>query len=404
MPFDFNIYSALLLPAFIQGIVFAAILWLRSMREGSLADRLLALLLLVFTLRISTWMLGFAGWYDSHDAYSTFMFYFPFSHWFAIGPLIYFYFRSLTNRDFRLRRADYLHFAPAAAMLLLQAVIFFADVVVAHGINGAPYPDHFGTKGRLADWPPEPGRTILQVLAYVSLGGYFILTQRTYRRYRQYLNANFSETGNKQFLWLRYFLTAVAIVLLAWLLFDLFEFITGRTLSYIQDWYSYLLLGVVIYYLSIAGYGALPQHIVPLQFEPEQNPSDEHQMARNESESLLALQKTLSAHMQHDKPYLQPELTLSELAAHLHLSPGLLSRAINTGFGQNFNEFVNAYRVEAVKQMVVDPKNAHLSILGIAYECGFNSKATFNRAFSKHAGCSPSDFLKAQKDKQVSNQ
>jgi AraC-like DNA-binding protein len=70
----------------------------------------------------------------------------------------------------------------------------------------------------------------------------------------------------------------------------------------------------------------------------------------------------------------------------------VLSAAINQAYGKNFNDFVNTYRVEAVKKMLNDESVQHLSLLGIAYECGFNSKSTFNRAFKKATGVAPSAY------------
>ena len=75
------------------------------------------------------------------------------------------------------------------------------------------------------------------------------------------------------------------------------------------------------------------------------------------------------------------------------MSRSQLSEVINEGFGKNFNDFVNSYRVEAVKQMLQDGKQKQLSLLGIAYDCGFNSKATFNRVFKKIAQTSPTEFV-----------
>lgn len=401
-PFDFNVYSALLLPAFLQGLLFASILMVRGLREGSQADRILAILLLIFTLRVSSWMLGFAGWYDSHDGYSTFMFYFPFSHWFAIGPLVYFYFRSLTNRDFQFKAKDWWHFAPALAMILLHLSVFFIDVVVRHLMWGQEFPEHFGTKGSLADWPYGAADLALYLLSYLSLGYYFVRTWRAYRRYQGYLNANFSETRSLRFSWLNYFLITVSAALLVWVVFDILEFVRGEQLSYKLDWYSFFAWGIIIYYLSIAGYGALPKQVLALHFEPEVE-VPEMSEPHPDTENIDAEKALLLEHMEQQRPYLSPELTLAELAAQLNLSPAFLSRIINTRLNQNFNEFINTYRVEAVKRMVTQPDVQHLSILGIAYECGFNSKATFNRAFLKHAGCAPSEFLKIQKSVQVSN-
>lgn len=96
--------------------------------------------------------------------------------------------------------------------------------------------------------------------------------------------------------------------------------------------------------------------------------------------------------MQQEKPYLESELTLSDLARQLHITSSLLSQIINVGFNKNFNDFVNAYRIEAFKIRLQKSDYQHLTLLGIALECGFNSKATFNRAFKKHTGQSPSEY------------
>ena len=96
--------------------------------------------------------------------------------------------------------------------------------------------------------------------------------------------------------------------------------------------------------------------------------------------------------MDEDKPYLNPDLTLSELAKQLGISSNLLSQVINTCFGRNFNDFVNGYRVEAIKEKLQAGEQKTKSFLGIAFDCGFNSKATFNRTFKKFTQLSPSEF------------
>ncbi|MEM0931629.1 MAG: helix-turn-helix domain-containing protein, partial [Bacteroidota bacterium] len=87
-------------------------------------------------------------------------------------------------------------------------------------------------------------------------------------------------------------------------------------------------------------------------------------------------------------------LNLNDLAKRAKMNRAQLSETINLGFGKNFNDFVNMYRIEAFKKMVEAEKHEQLSLLGMAFECGFNSKATFNRVFKKLTKISPTEFLR----------
>lgn len=98
---------------------------------------------------------------------------------------------------------------------------------------------------------------------------------------------------------------------------------------------------------------------------------------------LLPGRARLLTLMQDQRPWLEPELTLPQLAQRLGIHPNVLSRIINTGCGQNFNDFVNSYRVAQARQLLADPQFAHYSLLGVALASGFNSKSTFNRVFKK---------------------
>ncbi|GEO19712.1 hypothetical protein CQA01_02460 [Cyclobacterium qasimii] len=97
-----------------------------------------------------------------------------------------------------------------------------------------------------------------------------------------------------------------------------------------------------------------------------------------------------------EKPYLDSDLSLRSLANHLEMHPNQLSWLLNESIGKNFNEFVNHYRVEAFKEIANDPKNSHLSLIGLAYDSGFNSKTVFNTYFKKETGLTPKQFLKNQ--------
>ncbi len=111
-------------------------------------------------------------------------------------------------------------------------------------------------------------------------------------------------------------------------------------------------------------------------------------------ETINEYGKNLEDIMRQKKPFLDEDLTLNTLANHCGLGQTQLSQIINQHFQMNFYDFVNRYRVEEAKQKLTSSDYDHLSVLGIAFDCGFKSKSSFNRYFKKHTGSSPSDFKK----------
>ena len=95
-----------------------------------------------------------------------------------------------------------------------------------------------------------------------------------------------------------------------------------------------------------------------------------------------------------EQPFLDSELSLRSLAEKIEIHPNQLSWLLNESIGKNFNEFINHYRVEAFKKLAKDPKNSHITLIGLAYDSGFNSKTVFNTYFKKETGLTPKQFLK----------
>jgi len=103
----------------------------------------------------------------------------------------------------------------------------------------------------------------------------------------------------------------------------------------------------------------------------------------------------LKTMMSEKEPYLNSELTLRFLAEMMEITPNKLSQLLNEGFNKNFSEYVNSYRLETFKSKAVDPSLQHLTILGLAYESGFNSKSVFNAFFKKNEEMTPKAWLKS---------
>jgi AraC-like DNA-binding protein len=110
--------------------------------------------------------------------------------------------------------------------------------------------------------------------------------------------------------------------------------------------------------------------------------------------AVAAYTTRLLKYVTEEKPYLNPELSLKLLADLIDIHPNQLSWLLNESIGKNFNDFINHYRVEAFKSLSNDPKNSHITLMGLAYDSGFNSKTVFNTYFKKETGLTPKQFLK----------
>ncbi|MFM2361796.1 MAG: hypothetical protein RLZZ316_698 [Bacteroidota bacterium] len=398
MFFQFNFYSSILLLPFAQGLLFAVLLFIRAYKQAQKSDTLLAWLLLLNAIKIAYWMLGFAGWYDSHDAYTTFMFYFPFENTLWMGPLLYFYFLSITNTQFRFNKSHTKHFIIPILGLLLVFIKTGLDFVWHHPFANTAL-SQFGTKGPYADIDRS---WVFYAFSNAVFLYYLFITFSAFKKYQLYIQQNFSDTVPISFSWLRNFIYCISAGVIIFLLFNLVAVLTNGT-TYVFDWYAYLFLGIAVYYLSIGGYFTNHRQRNKLQFntstalqQPIQNAQQTQPQEKQQLLNNAALQ-TLVQYMQQQKPYLDEALSLTQLALQIKMPSTELSKLINTGTSQNFNDFINEYRVNEVIEKLKANEHHAQTFLGIAYDCGFNSKATFNRAFKKHTGLTPKDWVHQQK-------
>lgn len=136
-----------------------------------------------------------------------------------------------------------------------------------------------------------------------------------------------------------------------------------------------------------------------LSFEVLDTPKGEvdRDSSKLHSSEMNAYLEALKNLMENEKPYLDSTLTLKSLSDKLQLHPNKLSWLINESKKKNFNEFINQFRIEYFKEIALNPKFKHMTLLGMAYESGFNSKTVFNAFFKKKEGITPGAWLKAAK-------
>ena len=369
------------------GYFFSLILWMvllvRGIREQRLSDILLAWVMCLLALELQDYTFGFAGINILWDELNGF----PRSIHLLFGPAVYFYFRSQLNRSFRFEKKHGWHLLPYA-LYFGYNLFFFAQGPQA-----------------VQQWQASSFDQVAgycyDVLVLASYAYYFSHCLRIYRAYRAWSLDQHSDPERISFHWFRNFIYAMIFWIVfrqaMWLLDGLFD------LTFYQDWWWNLALVAVAVYIGLTGLAQPQPAIIHFELPPmadrqERPPAVGAEEAQNETAARekIALSEKLARVMREERLYLQPELTLSELAKHLNTNSSLLSAAINQVFQQNFNDYINALRVEEFIRAYRKAENRNYTMLSLAFDAGFNSKATFNRAFKKAKGCSPKDYFDAR--------
>ena len=155
-------------------------------------------------------------------------------------------------------------------------------------------------------------------------------------------------------------------------------------------------MAIVVLFVGIKGYFTDTTKLNKISFSFSPNPESIPSIKENDNHFSNDDVTKIASYMKTEKPYLNPDLNLSDLANSLDMNRAQLSQIINSGFQKNFNDFINEYRVNTFKEKLNLGEHEQLSLLGVAYDSGFNSKATFNRVFKKITQTSPSEYLQTQ--------
>ena len=406
MQFDFGFHSSLLLVFLAHLLVYSGLCLRRYLAERYASDFWLSLFLLLTFLYVCPWMLGFAGWY-SKQPFRDILFYVPFQHLYLMGPIILFYVLSLLTPGFRFRKRFLIHFVPAALYLVYALVLFAYDKLI------------FGGYYFLADEHDRDFDDWYQISGFISMIIYFIAALRFYLSYRKIILSFLSNADAFCFAYIRNFLIAVLGILASWCVVALYGLFFR--VNFLDSWWHFLCFSIFSYYVAIAGYSNAVRSMIYIErwtlrstgrillakgnkrlqnglaanVLPEWTQEIQAPEAAPVADEYPGWLEKINALMESEKIYQDPELSLPQLAARLQVSVPALSRAINKGSGRNFNDFINGYRVRAVMALLTAGAHKKSTILGLAYDCGFNSKTTFNRAFKKQAGISPKDFVTA---------
>lgn len=378
-----SLQTACLAFFFLLGLLFSGLLLARAREYSHRPSYWLSLFVLLCSCYLVPFMMGYSGWYGK-DGYREFLLFIPFQQFFLIGPVIWFYTKSLLDDSFQLRGKDWLHLLPAALYLLYSLVVFVSDVFLLEDYYF--YAD--GWDKDLAPW--------YQFTGLLAMIAYFAISLRHYNAYRKRIVDELSYADTVTFRWMKQYLIALLFIMLVRVAFLLLLPSLG---SFGKWFWYYLIFAALFCFIALAGYtNAIRAQLVGSGAKPKRSPPPSPEPKAESSPGLdnqdLDLFKPRILHlMETERIYENPTLTLTDVADALGTTSKQVSQVINQGFELNFNDFVNHYRVEAVKKRFAAGEQEQFTILSIALGCGFNSKTTFNRVFKRRTGMTPQQYL-----------
>ena len=367
-----NVYAVVLLVGTAPCLVAALALAGRAVRGRPPArrrDAWLAAWLASVVALIAPYLLGFAGAYDALPGLSNS----PIGNPFLLGA---------STAGYALATAGH-RWAPRAPWLLAPAAAAFGIGLWAWARatwGGVPHAATVGPAATAVLYPLGSAFTAACLGA-----GAWVVAQPS-----RLPPAGVLPTRSLARRWASRFLVAAGALFCVSTGFSL-AYLLGAEFSYERQWWAHAAYALLGCYVAGAGYGThRALDLVAPATTPQPGPAP---MAPGE---VGAWKPRLDAWMRERRPYLQPGLTLAVLAEEVGLSPAELSHVVNAGFGRNVSEFINGYRVREVQARLLEPGADRLTLLAVALESGFRSKATFNRAFRRETGTTPSAWWSTQ--------
>lgn len=367
----YNIFNILILFGSIQGFLLA-LMFVSSQKFNRKSNLFLATEIFVISL------INFFNGLEDIGLFTHYpiLGYLPVFWVFLIPVTLYHFIRYLTDPDYQFSKIDLVMYLPFLIHFSYQFFIFLSYLI---------------KPSLLTDYVTVflVIREVIELLALGYCFGFLIYILKHLNKYENGLKDAYAEIETKSLRWLR---QAIILSFVLWAFWAL-PFFYQHLMNTIEEGSYYpLYLGqaVIIYWVGYTIY--LRRDI----FESEPTiVKAEEKVATVLSDKTEEHYQRLLALMEDEKLYENPDLNMTILAEKAGLSNGYLSQIINQKEGKNFFDFVNGYRVEAVKQKLADSSFSHYSLLGIGLESGFKSKSTFNAVFKKMTGLTPSAYKKS---------
>ena len=359
---NFDLWSLLLAIGAFQGILLIVYILRTSLQNKS--SYYLSALVFVIVLNLVDYLILASHAYRMYPQLITF----SNATIFLIGPFYYKYMQSQIDKNGSLMWLDLLHLIP-----FLFAIFYHMDVYLLsvdqkiRFVENYLFVDHYSTS--------------MLAVVYISV-----------HTLQNLLYAFFTHRSlnQKPSSWLRHinfgFMTY-------WLILYAFLMLLAalNRLTFEDDYIIVLINAVLLNLLVYASIG--DRNILKKLLNGQQL---KYARSALSDETIEAYMNKLNQLMIDEKPYLNPNLKLNQLAEQMGISNNHLSQLLNDRIQMSFNDYLNSKRIESVKQLMMKNESSHLNLYGIALDCGFNSKNTFNRAFKKATGITPSHYRKTE--------
>ncbi|MEO6168035.1 MAG: helix-turn-helix domain-containing protein [Chitinophagales bacterium] len=371
-------WTTLFLFASVQGLFLSILLFLHK-KGNKQANKILSIILFLF----SVMMMYYVAYWSGYAAKYRWMNFWVEPFTFLYGPLIYLYLQTLQHG--RSPKKYFLHLIPAIVQL-----VFVLPFIIRNIFGRIDWLlEHFFAHGQLVD-STLLAFTILQNASLVVYGiAIFLFVRKDHEQLNKYAlkEEYLKQSWLKKVAWLYAGFTVAVLSYwtLAW---------TGL----IRVEYDYLISFSMTVFIYTVGYLGFRQPEIFSGSPADNGKKHEVKYARSslkEEQAKAHLDKLMQV-MEVEKPYLDSNLKIQHMAEKVGVSSHHLSQIINENLNQNYADFINSYRINEAKRLLLSPEYEQEKILSIAFDAGFQNKATFNASFKKYTGMSPTEYKKYQ--------
>lgn len=304
---------------------------------------------------------------------------------FLIAPLFYFSICYFIKPNRKWKKRQYLHFGLSILYLFLFILSFLLDTKEVKNEE-------------VSQSTMDNANYFLCLILCIQVFSYCIVAYKNIIQHQKNIVLHRSSVENVNLDWLKKISIAVSVMGFFWVIDILFQLSENY---FLFDFFTSFLVLLIVFQITYHWF--LQEEIYPYTIKEikeikevikDANTAEDKKKKLILDADLQKIKTELLILMEKEKPFLDCEISLIKLAKKINVSPHLLSYTINKGFDENFFQFINGYRIKEAQKLILDSNMNHLSLLGIGFEVGFNSKTVFNTTFKKVTGKTPSEFKK----------